>query len=45
MMEMKWFYRNKKNFIAFTKMLQKLPHKAYDSIFVQSLLEQFWKDS
>jgi len=34
-----WFYRDKKNFVAFTQMLQGLPNQVYASIFVESLLD------
>ena len=36
---LKWFYRDKKNFVAFTQMLQGLPNKVYASLFVESLLD------
>jgi len=42
---MRWFYRNKKNFTAFTQMLQGLPNKVYASIFVESLLDPFWYET
>ena len=36
---MKWFYQDRKNFVAFTQMLQGLPNKVYASLFVESLLD------
>ena len=42
MINLQWFYRDKKTFVAFTKMLQALPNKVYGTLFVESLLDQFW---
>jgi len=45
-LNIQWFYHRKNpNFVAFTQMLQNLPSKVYDSIFVESLLDQFWTET
>lgn len=39
---LQWLFKNRKNFTAFTKMLQGLPNKVYGTLFIESLLDQFW---
>jgi len=38
-LNMSFFFRDRKNFIAFTQMLQGLPNQVYASIFVESILD------
>ena len=39
MLNMSFFFQGRKNFIAFTTMLQGLPNQVYASIFVESILD------
>ena len=41
--DMQWFYRNKKNFVAFSKLLQEKPNSLYCSEFIICLLEENWE--
>ena len=42
MVEVGWFFSNKKNFIAFSKHLQNLPNKVYTSQLLKGLLHYYW---
>mmetsp|Transcript_20161 Transcript_20161/g.27243 ORF Transcript_20161/g.27243 Transcript_20161/m.27243 type:complete len:87 (+) Transcript_20161:1541-1801(+) len=42
MLDLTWFFAEKKNFEAFTTMLQGLSNKAYSSELVEYVLDQFW---
>jgi len=43
LLDMSWFFRDRKNFVAFSIMLQKLPSNVYSSLLLDCLLDQFWK--
>ena len=42
--DMQWFYRNKNNFVAFSKLLQEKPNSLYCSEFITCLLEENWEE-
>lgn len=44
MLEMGWFFKNKKNFVAFSELLKNLPKKVYGSLLLQAILGSFWED-
>ena len=44
LIDLEWLYREKKNFVAFSKMLQELPNSAYGSEFIDCLLENNWEE-
>ncbi len=45
MVEVGWFFSNRKNFITFTKLLQDLPSKVYTSQLLKGLLNQYWEET
>jgi len=44
-LDMNFFFHNKKRFVAFTQTLINRQNEVYSSIFVNSLLDQFWSDT
>lgn len=42
LIDLGWFFRDKKNFIAFSLNLIDLPKAVYASNFVRCILDQFW---
>ena len=44
MLNLEWFYRDRKNFAAFSDMLQELPDEVYATEFIECLLDIFWAD-
>ena len=42
MVEVGWFFSNRKNFVAFSKTLQDLPSKIYTSQLLKGLLDYYW---
>ena len=42
-LNLEWFYRDKKNFSAFTTLFDGLPNQVYSSEFLTCLLDQFWE--
>lgn len=45
MVEVGWFFNKRKNFIAFSKVLQNLPDKVYTSKLLNGLLDRYWKET
>lgn len=45
MVEVGWFFNNRKNFIAFSKLLQNLPNKVYTSQLLKGLLDKYWEET
>jgi len=43
-LDLGWFFENKQNFAAFTALLQNLPSSLYASLFIESILNQFWSE-
>lgn len=43
MLNMGWFFSEKKNFISFSKLLPGLPNRVFQSLFIESLLDRFWE--
>ncbi len=43
MIEMGWFFKNRKNFVAFSELLKNLPKKVYGSLLLQAILGSFWE--
>ena len=41
---MRWFYRDRSNFVAFSGLLENLPNSFYSSEFIECLLEENWEE-
>ena len=42
MLDMRWFYEGKENFVSFSRLLNNMPISFYTSEFSEYLLDQFW---
>jgi len=45
MLDLTWFFSDRKNFVSFTTMLQGLSSKAYSSELVECVLDKFWEET
>ena len=43
--DMRWFYKDRKNFISFVTLLQEMPGSFFTSKFTKALLDQYWDES
>lgn len=44
-MDLRWFFSDKQNFMAFSRLLKDLPSKVYSSRLLKGLLRQYWGDT
>ena len=44
-LSLKWFFNERRNFVALSKSLQNLPNKFYTSDFMRFLLEEYWSST
>ena len=42
MIEMNWFFADRRNFVAFSQYLKNRPNKVYSSWLIQILMTQYW---
>lgn len=45
MLKLRWLYTGGKSFFTLSNCLEKCPNKLYESLFIQSLLQQFWPET
>ena len=45
LLDLRWFFNHRKNFIGFSTILAKMPPSFYSSTFTTTLLDQFWDDA
>ena len=43
--DMRWFYKDRKNFISFVTLLQEMPGSFFTSKFTKAILDQYWDES
>lgn len=44
-LDLRWFFNERKNFVTFSMLLKHLPTKFYESKFVECMLSQFWAEA
>ena len=44
-LDLRWFYRGRKNFISFVMLLKEMPGCFYTSKFINALLGQYWEET
>ena len=42
LLDLDWYFRDRRNFVAFSKLLQYLPKSVYSSELVVCVLDRFW---
>ena len=42
-LDMRWFFVGRTNFVALSKFIKNLPNKFYETTFVLLMLTRFWK--
>ena len=40
--DLRWFFNDRKNFVALSQLLNEMPNSFYESMFLGCLLDQFW---
>ena len=41
-LDLRWFFSKKQNFVAVSKLLKKHPNRFYETKFVKLIIDRFW---